>query len=221
MSRILFVDRRGKGRSPDFSPLGGPHRQERQCDTRSRRHENYKPHRRLHHGAPCRGLSCGNDNKLSLGGSCTFEFDDSRDRLGQRHDAADRRDKLALLGRFGNARQGLWRRIAEHQVMSRREQAANQFGESWDDVQRHAAAFQHRAALAQRQRARRIEDHVEATSIPRDVEGAIVDDLAHAQRQRFLAPGRAATPGQAGDGTAVMLQVISIRSGATTPASTS
>src|SRR5271166_1204920 len=46
MSRILFVDRRGKGRSPDFSPLGGPHRQERQCDTRSRRYENYKPHRR-------------------------------------------------------------------------------------------------------------------------------------------------------------------------------
>ena len=32
--------------------------------------------------------------------------------------------ELASLGRFGNARQGLWRRIAEHQVMSRREQAS-------------------------------------------------------------------------------------------------
>jgi len=79
--------------------------------------------------------------------------------------------------------------------MSRREQAANQLGGRGDDVQRHAAAFQHRAALAQRQRARRIEDHVEATPIRGDVKGAIIDDLAHAQRQRFFAPGRAATAG--------------------------
>jgi hypothetical protein len=84
-------------------------------------------------------------------------------------------------------------RIAEHQVMSRREQAANQLGGRGDDVQRHAAVFQHRAALAQRQRACRIEDDVEATSIRSDVEGAIIDRLAHAQRQRFLASGRATT----------------------------
>ena len=79
--------------------------------------------------------------------------------------------------------------------MSRREQAANQLGGRGDDVQRHAAAFQHRAALAQRQRACRIEDHVEATLIRSDVEGTIINHLAHAQRQRFLASGRAATAG--------------------------
>jgi hypothetical protein len=77
--------------------------------------------------------------------------------------------------------------------MSRREQATNQLGECGDDVQRHTAAFQHRAALAQRQRACRIEDHVEATLIRSDVEGTIINHLAHAQRGRFLASGRAAT----------------------------
>jgi hypothetical protein len=58
--------------------------------------------------ARCRPLSQrGSDHQLSLRGACPLEFDDGRDRLGQRHDAADRRDELALLGRPGDARQGL------------------------------------------------------------------------------------------------------------------
>ena len=69
--------------------------------------------------ARCCRLSRGNDHQLALGQTGPLEFDDGRDRLGQGHDAADRRDELALLGRFGNARKGLWRRIGEHQVMSR------------------------------------------------------------------------------------------------------
>jgi hypothetical protein len=60
-------------------------------------------------------------------------------------------------------------------------------------MQRHAAAFEYRAALAQRQRAVRIEHPVEATSICIRIEGAIVNDLPDAKRQRFVAPGGATT----------------------------
>ena len=54
------------------------------------------------------------------------------------------------LGGLGDAGHALRGRVAEHQVMSRREKAADQLGGGGDDVQRHAVAFQHRAALAQR-----------------------------------------------------------------------
>lgn len=69
--------------------------------------------------------------------------------------------------------------------------------ERGDDVQRLAAAFQHRAADSATARPP-FADHVEAMSILSDVEGAIVDDLAHAYRQCVFAPGRAAIPDDVG-----------------------
>ena len=50
--------------------------------------------------ARCCRLSHGSDHQLSLKRACPLEFDDRRDRLGQRHDAADRRDERARLSHF-------------------------------------------------------------------------------------------------------------------------
>ncbi len=47
-----------------------------------------------------------------------------------------RQDELVPFGRFGKASQGLWRRIGEHQVMSRWEQTANHLGGGGDDMPR-------------------------------------------------------------------------------------
>ena len=55
-------------------------------------------------------------------------------------------------------------------------------------MQRHAAAFEHRAALPRRQRSVGIEHHIEANSIGIGIEGVIVNDLPDAERQRFVAP---------------------------------
>ncbi len=57
-------------------------------------------------------------------------------------------------------------------------------------MQRHAATFEHRAALAQRQAAVRIEDDVESASIVLRVEGAIINDLVDTECPCFFRFGR-------------------------------
>ena len=65
---------------------------------------------------------------LFLEQTCRLESDDGRDHLGQRRYAAERGKLVLAIGLFGNARQGLWRRIAEHDVMSRPVQTADPLG---------------------------------------------------------------------------------------------
>jgi hypothetical protein len=57
-------------------------------------------------------------------------------------------------------------------------------------MQRHAAVFEHRAALPQQQRAVRIEHLLETTSIGIGVEGTIVNDADLRHHVLLGVPGR-------------------------------